>query len=391
MGRKRAPLVALCTGLIIALTGCGTVAGTAVPDPSVEARFKLDTGNYPTTPRVIEAGNAYDAWQQEGWRIATAVTAPWSVLPSLKDVCHGEGDDPAPAFSVPMLARSTNGLTSDQKNAIGGSGFQTGFLACGTDGVQTRLRGGILRFTDEASAKRAVSAVAALNPSAAPALPGDFPVKDATIVMYGANPAKGLLALTAMVARGNLVVMSGMSAPTSAAPTMLDPVGKFMAAQVAKLGEYQQTPFDPTKTAYPMVPMDDGGILGLTTPATEGRGATGLSANNAPLNGWGTGHAYELRTAEAVAGLERFAVSELNWVFRFTDEQAAARTLESWKGDKSEPITGLSAQFSGCTAATKQTLCLVRVGRYLGQAASTTPAIAKQQAAAMYVRLRSAK
>ena len=86
--------------------------------------------------------------------------------------------------------------------------------------------------------------------------------------MYGANPAKGLLALTAMVARGNLVVMSGMSAPTSAAPTMLDPVGKFMAAQVAKLGEYQQTPFDPTKTAYPMVPMDDGGILGLTTPAT---------------------------------------------------------------------------------------------------------------------------
>ena len=79
-----------------------------MPDPSVEARFKLDTGNYPTTPRVIEAGNAYDAWQQE---VADRHCGDRTVerVPSLKDVCHGEGDDPAPAFSVPMLARSTNG------------------------------------------------------------------------------------------------------------------------------------------------------------------------------------------------------------------------------------------------------------------------------------------
>ncbi|GAA1072296.1 hypothetical protein GCM10009648_04130 [Tsukamurella spumae] len=385
------------------LSACSTVTGTAVPDPSVAAKFKLNTGGFPTSPRKVEAGNALDAWQQEGWRIASAVVTPWAFYPSLTKACSDNDDTAAPAFSAATLTKATAAMSTEQANIAGSNGYQTGFIACGDDKNKTRLRVGILRFTDEASAKRAVALIADKNPSEQHNVPANFPVRDATLTMLGANSAVGIASLTTMVARGNLVVVSGMMVPTAAggptAATVFDVVGKAMAAQVAKLGDYRQTPFTLAQgqSVIPAVPMDDDGIMGLTAPPSEAQGASGLSSKTAPLDGWGDAHTYTLNSHETIDGLERFGRAALNVVLRFTDDKASAEYMSQMYSGVKQPIAGISGQFGGCMAvplantAQTATFCVVRSGRYVGTAYSRTAEQAQQSASATYLRLKGAK
>ncbi|KXP00067.1 hypothetical protein AXK60_07665 [Tsukamurella pseudospumae] len=379
--------------MAILVAGCTPIAGTAVPDPTAMKRFQLNTGNFSTTPRTVTAGNALDAWQQEGWRIASAVVPPWDVDTTLGTTGGGDGSS-IPMFTATQLIKTTDAVTAEQAVALGANGYQTGYLASSHDTAdRTRLRIGILRFADEAAATRAVAAATAKSPSNTRTVPSDFPVPGASLTLLGTKSNETIVGITTMVPRGNLVAIAGVRAAGTRDDTdrLLALVGRALAAQVAKLGDYRQTPFDATRAEIPPVPMDDDGIVGLTQEPKQAQGSTGLSSNNAPGSGWGDAHAYSLRGHETVSGLERFGSAGPNTVYRFTDEASAARIFTSWVGDKRETIPGITGQYGGCVTGQVLTICLIRQGRYIAESVSQTSDASKQLSAAMFLKLRSAK
>ena len=382
---------------LIALTGCGTsVPGEAVPDPTVAESFRLDTGNFATTPRTVSAVTAADAWQQEGWRIAGAVVAPWEVDGALSRPAEDEVS--IPVFAATMLARSTTALTTDQVGLLGANSFQTGFVAAGADGGgTTRLRVGLLRFADAQAARRAATAIAERNPGTDRALPADFAVLDAAVAVSGAIPGDDASTFTAVVAKDALVALASVRKPRGTPVAELTGLaGRALAAQVKRSAEYRP-PFDAASAHIPAVDMDPGGIMSRTLASTGIQGATGLSPQVGIGDGYMTPRAFAIFASPEARdlpdyGVEMVGLTLASTVYRYRDEQGAGRHFEALIADVTEtsPVAGLSPQLARCITIDQRWSCIVRHGRHLGLTRGTSRQMVHQEAAAQYAILRSA-
>lgn len=383
---------------LVALTGCGTtVPGEAVPDSTAAASFRLDTGNFATTPRTVTAVTAADAWQQEGWRIAGAVVAPWEVDGALS--ARAEDEASIPVFAATMLARSSTALTTDQVGRIGATSFQTGFVATGANGGgTTRLRVGLLRFADAQAARRAVTAIAERNPGTDRALPAGFPVREAVVAVSGAIPGDDASTFTVVVAQDALVALASVRKPRATpAPDLTGLAGRALAAQVARAAEYRPTPFDAASAHIPAVDMDPGGIMSRTLASTDLQGASGLSSQVGIGDGYMTPRAFAIFAAPEARDLPDFGVEQVgltlaSTVYRYRDEQSAGRHFEALIADVTEtsPVAGLSPQLARCITIGQRWSCIVRHGRHLGLTRGTSRQMVHQEASAQYAILRAA-
>ncbi|MET9327279.1 hypothetical protein [Tsukamurella sp. NPDC003166] len=79
MSGMRGTLIGVCTATVLAVTGCtSTVAGTAQPDPS--AAVRLDTGGYPTSPRLVSSRtDRSDRRVQSSYELSAHLISPAEV------------------------------------------------------------------------------------------------------------------------------------------------------------------------------------------------------------------------------------------------------------------------------------------------------------------------
>ncbi|MCA0158048.1 hypothetical protein LB823_17780 [Tsukamurella sp. M9C] len=283
--RVKRRLAAVLALSLAASTGCtATIGGEAVPDP---AATKIDTGNFPTTPRTVAAVTPGDAWQQEALIMADSVVAPFDIRPTLSKrataismltgpitLVAGFGDDGS--------SKSLALIPTDKVIALGGFGYQTGFLATAADSTTNPtafLSIGLLRFYSPESATQAL-AIMRDDKTTAPA--GLDAVADA--VPVSAGDRAGLQRVTVAARRGNLIALTAAAGPTAVEAGAL--AVEALTAQVAKATSYRQNGVL-SPTAVPSVPMDKDGIMSrtLASPATD-NAVFGLSPRVAYFEGY---------------------------------------------------------------------------------------------------------
>ncbi|MBS4099935.1 DUF7373 family lipoprotein [Tsukamurella paurometabola] len=391
---QRAAALALGGLIAVSCTACTRViAGTASAPPEVT---RLDTGNYPTAPRTVEAKASADAWQQEGWRVADAVVAPWEVDPRAT-AAPESGPPVLPLFQAQALGTEAGAglVTSEQAQSFITAPFHTGFLATRTARDRSvTVQTGVLRFPDEATARRAIDGAAQKNPtrddavsSAVSAIPGG------TIVLYGDVP--GATRLTAAAIRGDLVALASVEMPQTGRDGLTARVVAGLAEQVERLPKYVPTPRNPS-SFVPPVPMDKEGILSRTIASRSDDASYGLSAEFTLGDGYMSAYAfslmiYEPRSLQEEYGLDLAGHTSVNGVLRMRSAADSLRYLADYRkragtGEALSSIPGIPAGASVCSP----TLCLTSYGRYVGLNAFASITQSKQAAAAQYLILEAA-
>ncbi len=393
------PASMLLAAVVTALgSACSQVVpGNPAADPS--AVPTLDTGNYPTTAQAVPAAaRPGDAYQQEGWRIADAVIMMSDVDPRFRRRVTPSW----PLISTKMLVpKNLPHFTDAQATALGGYNLRTGFVDNrGDTGATTGQWGsaGILRFRDADSADRALTAI---TPAGDEPLDTGSTFPGSRIALVRAETLGAGRELASMVMlRGDLWILGAVVAPTP--KEAADLAAKTLRAQFDRAAEYQPLPLDRISE----YPMDHERMMTLVFPGPPNPPLLefGLSANGGLLRGfrtaraeahlWGTEeprHALLLRQgAQLVASNGDESVSR---VIRFDSEQNAAafqRAMHPLANTES-PIEGIDEDAVFCaTIDGTGTTCIVRSGRYVHEAFSTTAQKVHQQTAAAYRILGSA-
>ena len=369
MGRLRG--IASITGAaLLLLTGCSTtVAGTAVGPSSTTAT--LDTGNYPTKPRTVVAKTDADAWQQEGWKVADAVVNPREIAPEISETAAGS----LPVFDTGYFT-TKNGqcILSRQKIADLGPGqVLTGFMARATSAdKQKGLTVGLLRFRDDAAARRAVQV---LEPSAT----GNCGTKAVRVEVAFAGA--GMVAVAAAFTEGT-------TKPDTATQSRLTAAA--IAAQIKNRVVYAPGQLVPG-ASRPRVDMDIDGIVSRTIKTSD-PSYFGLSDETGMFGGWMTPHAFELSmgTAGTLAGLQLVGRSILTSVLRFKDQGAATAAKTVLLSNMSQPVAGVPHENAGCVPRDGFVSCVAQVGRYLTLVNLGTEVQARQAISAAYLILKAA-
>ncbi|CAM3707383.1 DUF7373 family lipoprotein [Tsukamurella ocularis] len=403
-------LTVLIASTVVASCSTG-IAGTPVAGPSTQ---RLQTGNYPTSPRTVTALRAADAWQQEAWRIADAVIGPWEIDPRLYRSVAGESGDPL--VSVAQLAPEADGpglFTATQVTAMRGAPFQAGFvsIAGDTDPTTAILRVGILRYEDAGAATRGLAAILAGDMGTAPsAFDG---IVGARIVFTGA--ARDATRVAAIAPLGNLLIVASADAYDPKRAESLSAAA--LRAQVAKAPSYRQTPAGAANITIPPVPMDAGGLMSLTIPTTTTSDSNDQRVGLSP--GVSLGDGYRSRAAQGVRypvsharvadtateyGIEATASTRLTTVVRTRDQAAARLFLLKFVAPTDEArasgVPGLAPDVARCAfidnfvdergTRTPQYRCGVQVERYVATITMPTLVQAQQATAAEYLILRQA-
>lgn len=405
MGRTRTPLATLCVGIAVTLSACSTVAGTPVADPSVEAQFKLDTGNYPTTPREVKGSAPADFWQQEGFLIGNAVVAPWEVDPSITEssISNDAKSELTGPVWLPTQIGGVNGnpipMNTGVLDAFKATPFQAGFVAVARDksgGVT--LRTALFRFPSEEAVRTVVAAASTKNSS-----PGTEGLIAGATTIEAGNTSTGVR-ITSVIPRGSLLALVSTSNTTKDAAQAL--LTKAVAAQAPKMGDYKPSP---SGAHFPEVPMDRDGIMSRTLASTTtGEATLGLSNGIYIGDGYMTGRTYPLmlvgyRNIIDRWGIELVGRTMVSEVFRFSSEEKAGKfllegALALRTGDNLIRVPGMDAQIGVCAdsqskpSAQPPIRCAAKHGRYVAVVQNLgSETAAKQAISAQYMILKSAK
>lgn len=368
MGRLRG--IASITGAaLLLLTGCSTtVAGVPVAPPSAAA--KLDTGNYPTKPRIVTAKTDADAWQQEGWRVADAVVNPREIDPEISKTAPGS----LPVFDTGYFT-TRNGqciFPTKQLDDLGAKQLQTGYLARATSvDAQKGLTVGLLRFADDAAAQRAVQTLQ-------PVATGSCGSKATRVEVAFAGT--GMVAVAAAFTEGT-------TKPDEATHRRLTSAA--IQAQIKNLSVYAPSQVRPGETR-PSVDMDIDQLMSRTLKVT-GEESNGLSDELGFFGGWMTPHAYELSLGGLgrLPGLQLVGRTSLTTAMRFKDQAAASAARTALITGTPEVVAGVPEENVGCFTMNQTTTCVAMIGSYLTLVIQGSEVQARQAISAAYLILKA--
>ncbi|TWS20680.1 hypothetical protein FK529_04890 [Tsukamurella asaccharolytica] len=386
--------------VVLTLYGCSTVAGTAVPDPS--AAPALDTGNFVTKPRTVEARTPADAWQQEGWRLADGIPAPWDVDSSLTVRVPD-------LITTPLVSASQLGLESNlspfgtkQQKIVDAAPFKTAMFAGAQNKEGTRvLRMGLMRF---ASAEAATSLVGQLTNGAEvqAGTPREVNADGWRFVTVGKRNTKNAASMTIIAPRGDLIAVVTVDFPVGlgdAEGKVVGELGKRAREMLwTKMRDYK--PSDAPNGIKPKVDMDFDGLMSLTLPKTIPTNELGLSEGVDWGDGWMTIATYGLMTSnpEYVRrfDLDYVAKTRASVVFRARTEASATEFFRvDHAVDGQTPtlvdLKGISRDNGKCWQSGTNIVCSVRAGRYVSIVLSSTRALAEQSASASYKIMQQAR
>ncbi|SEC93866.1 hypothetical protein [Tsukamurella tyrosinosolvens] len=412
MERGGRGLLSVLVALTLGAAACSSeVAGTPVTDESSKLSG-LDTGNYATQPRtdVTTAAKPRDAWYQVGLTIGDRVVNPREVAGDLS-----LGVKPGGSMSVivpnDFFAGATTVFRPQQQAALNSVPLQAGFVAAlggrstaGTSGsgLDRVVRTAIVRYADEATARKALDAlVAASGFGTSPQRP---PVADARYVVAG-NFSTGQSQVTSVAPVGNLLAIGSATVKGEDAAFAL--ADKALALQVAKARTLEQPPNPSTTDGIPSVRMDVAGVMRRTIKA-QGPALYPLHDTTPGFGlytGYRTPYVQGLLDGNAEAIENRFGIdwigaTPVGAVSRFPDSARAEQwfQFQSGQGGAIEDVPGVPATSAACWKAQRYTdqgsggqaeladytRCAVKVGKYGSSVTAATAAQAKQAAAASY-------
>lgn len=259
--RLRYCLCVIITAAIAATTGCG--GDTAATAPAIDIS-KLDSGNYPTTPRDIEAiRTARSGAALESVRIGNATPLPIDIDSrfSFQRRVNVDRRVTPEALSAPY-SFSDEEWTELTKGLVAGWEASAERRSSPLLGRQVHME--VLRFP---TASEAEAAVRRLADRQAVNLPGD-PVQIPDFPQARAKWAVSKKYLDAWLAHEAMVLFVHMEDPVSepAEPAPLaEFVKKYLTKQIDMLKSYSPTPVDQLGS----LPIDVDGMLGRTLPLED--------------------------------------------------------------------------------------------------------------------------
>ncbi|TWS19373.1 hypothetical protein FK529_09210 [Tsukamurella asaccharolytica] len=385
--------------LCAVLAGCSTVEGIPVADPSVEAAFKLDTGNYPTTPRVVKAVTPADAWQQEGFRIGDSVISPWDVDSSLTGTTVGEGGELVGPVWMPAQL-GANGLalpmTTEMLDAFKSSPFQAGFVAAAQNADKTKVfRAALFRYPSADAVRTVVDAAVAKNPT-----PGTQNLVPGAVTLMVTGTSGGDT-VTVGIAKGAMLALLSLTSATTNVDATKAILTKAVQLQTPKIDEYKPSP---SSGAMPNVPMDRDGIMSRTLASRPGS-----DYNNAlsPEFNWTDGYStagtfarllVQNRGVDTRWGVDLVGRTSFVSVLRLPNEQKAGEYIQTdalnpSPGNPFATVPGINSSLARCySGSTRDRVvhtCAVH-GRYVAYTVGTTLQRVMQAASAEYLILKAA-
>ncbi|MCA4997903.1 hypothetical protein HWD35_24600 [Tsukamurella tyrosinosolvens] len=385
--RVTAALIA--TALLV--TGCTTVAGTAVPEPQAQA-LHGGTGGLPTAPREATAPGA------QRKVLAANTLSDRMVLPTDIDRSLTVGNPQTAVRASNLVA--LDGLDQDR---LAKRGMLYGFSevreapdrATSGDGITITL----VRMPDEAAAKGAVEDLRTQEKARAVAVPGR---DDIPAYKIPAGDNRVFTTITGYAAFGPLLLIASPRSKDEG--KLVGWLTKAVDLQRDRLAGFTS----PASADLANLPVDKDGIVGLTvTPDRIEPGRFeqywGFQTRTAQLH-WMDDPVKAAALFDEV-GMDLVGVGT-NAVYRTRDGQAAARMLEQLTKDLAAEagataftIDGLpSAQCrsvpldtSPYSSATAKHTCYVAVGRYMSAYTGIQLERTRQVTAAAYLVLRSAK
>lgn len=394
------PVAALLTVAVLASACSSTVPGAATP---VASAGKIDTGNFPTTPREVKAVNAADAWQQEGFNMADSVVAPFDVRPDLAHSFTGRTVGP-----VVNLAELIRLIPAETLIRLRGTSFESGFVVgAANENADTRLTVALLRFYSPDTAGRAIDL---MSDSTVPEPQADALAQVPGGSSVAVDSRDGMTRFTAVARFENLVALASSDARDAGTGATL--VAEALNAQLAKAPSYRQN--DPlSQTEIPKVPMDRDGIMSRTLtslPDAAQQSDFGFSSGVRYLDGYYSRRTRYLinllpawRESAETNGVDLIGNTGSAVVMRARDNEAARRfLLRKGTGDSAVPdvqrVPGIPRETgahcvdtkTGNNAAAGHFACFIVVGRWAVQVQANTLPLAEQSISAEYLILKAA-
>ncbi len=382
----RKSLGAVAVALVLA--GCSTtVPGSPIADPSGVP--KPDTGSYPTTPRTVEKMTEAQARAAEGYRMAAIIPLPPEIDPAIRysgRLSAGKlnlGSSFGSGVGAALGDMEVGAYVSARSKKPGSSGSDVG----------SQLLVGLIRMKDAATASAAVANPAILGQDAAQfgettdkqqvSIPG-HPSAKAYKKVWAASKTESI---TAVLAQDRFVLVSYSTAGANA-------VGTFFDKQLAALKDFTPTPAadfgtldkDRDLLRYTVTSGDTkGAVLPARAAVVNQNDITGSQKNfddaGVDLVAFGDDQVYRTKDADSAARLADRFLTEMSDLY----PQGDLATVKGVPGGRCRTYS----EYSG--ARSKDTYCVVAVGRYLAEVGGSQEAKIKQALGAAYLLLRAAE
>ncbi|MGW4243790.1 DUF7373 family lipoprotein [Nocardia sp. NPDC004722] len=408
MGAMKRVALAAATLLAVALTtACGSGAGTdSAPAEPVIDLSKLDTGNFPTQPKVYDkAGNTDLGKAVAAERLANYLPLPSEIIPEAKYA------PPAMSGAVRPFIDFGSGAVKLRTTAPGSAftaaapGFLSGFVTTAnsdpTAGLAYQFENLVLLFTDEQSARAAAPALGQTDLDASPGSqrvgidghPDAFAYLDTNLDFNGTIRswyATGRYVILTYI-WDNVMAETGVSDPGK----LTDRVKRALDVIPPALAKYQA----PTADQLTEQPVDLDGVLGRALPTVSDdqseRGIPGV------YDGHGARQLFPGDDDAALfdkAGVDRVAFNG-GEVFRARDAAGAAavvaahsrisRTYRPADSPQGLP-NALCRKYTGPQKFTISYYCFVTHGRFAAEVSANQLLDAQQRISAQYARLVNA-
>lgn len=389
---------ASAAGLVacLVLAGCSsTVAGTPVVDPS--GLPKPETGSFATTARTIGPTSQADGETLEGYRMA-------AVVPFIHDVdstMHFRGDVKTGARdAVQQGVKNLFGQAA--ADALGAKPEAWVTVGAGDKPQGTKYdpknkeRGETVAVFRMAGAAEAASVVG----PALRAIDKDTSGKDGPAKVRTAIPGyDSAVAYTQDIPYSGTVTVAFLAYKQyvigAYSDFSVDQIRDYFDRQTKALDGFQPTPLDKVSTLQ----RDPEGVAKLTLAPAKGDGGYALPARAAVLSQ--TDVARSVKTF-ADAGVDVVGMGG-STVYRAKDAQGAQHVVDEFSAEnratfpKNQESKVTGAPGATCLtyppyegASSTNTWCIVAVGRYVGEVATSQRQQAEQAIAAAYVILKSA-
>ncbi|MFI9510970.1 hypothetical protein [Nocardia sp. NPDC052566] len=378
----------IALGLLVVLLALAAGCGRSEPARPAIDIGKLDSGNYPTTPRTIER-NADNGANQEGFELAKYV-------PLLLDLDRRLVFSNPPYGSIVFTPRHpptpNRGLSDIADFASVAPGLVVGFDTRAQRrqsprfGLDVSLD--VLRFETPALAAAAVTRLA-------DRLDAKYPPKG-PLPISGYPDARGALtkydSVETWLSRDEYLVHTflgdQLATPPDPAP-LLEFTKRILDRQLELLRDYRPTPQDKLAQA----PVDIEGLLGRTLPSKTARSGTpGVFTAHAALHRDDRPEQTARYFADAKVDL---VAIEASTIYRTGDADAAARLQAAFADQLARKYDAFAAppglptakclkKRTDAATLSSDFTCYVRNDRYLAQVWSSQPQDLYQQAAAQY-------
>jgi hypothetical protein len=260
--RFRHSLCIIIAAAVAATTSCGD-SGPSTTTPAIDIS-KLDSGNYPTTPRDMDSTRTADSGPElEAVRIGNATPLPVDIDPKYEFQRYV-------SYDGRTTPKSPANIYSLEQNEIGDlsqgliAGWETNGDRRTVPGLGREVVMDILRFSNSDQAETAAHRIADRQ---AEALPGET----VTIPGYPKAHAKWSLSkkyLDSLLVHDTMLLYVHIDDPVSEPPDTT-PLTAFTRAafdkQLEMLKDYSPTPVDKLGS----LPLDVDGLLGRTLPIEE--------------------------------------------------------------------------------------------------------------------------